>query len=289
MSEPPRRIVLVPLDGSQPAAGQLAIGEAVARLYDAEVHVLHVSAAAMTPAEVCDRVGLPEPRPAPERVRHRAGDAARAIVDEARALGAAAIAMSSHGETGDPSAVAGHVTLAVLAATPCPVVVTRAFLDAGSQAKRIRDVRCILVPLDGTKEAARACEEAIALAARQGAQVRMLHVIPRTGGRGRAGGFPRFADHAAYELEAWREEFARISLAGVAAREDVRSDVALRVGDPADEIVSFAESEDCDLVVVAWGGRMTPHRAVIVRKLLTAAPCPLMFLLADAKPGAGTA
>jgi hypothetical protein len=34
---------------------------------------------------------------------------------------------------------------------------------------------------------------------------------------------------------------------------------------------------------------MTPHRAVIVRKLLTAAPCPLMFLLADANPGAGTA
>ena len=274
--------VLVALDGSQPEAGQLAVAEAVARLYDADVHILHASAEAMTPTAIVERTGVPDEWRTSERVHHRDGDAARAIIDEARAQRAAAIVMCSHGETADPEVIAGHVTLEVLERTPCPVVVTRAFLDMEEQAARMRNLRRLLVPLDGTAEAAQACEHAVRLATRCDARLLMLHVLARAA-RQKAPAFPRYVDHAPYELEAWRQEFAHASLGAAELPSGVQAEVALRVGDPADEIVSYAAAEDCDLVVVAWGGHITRHRALIVRKLLTASPCPLLFLLSDAK------
>jgi nucleotide-binding universal stress UspA family protein len=81
-------------------------------------------------------------------------------------------------------------------------------------------------------------------------------------------------------MEAWVDEFLRSSFAHAPCPKEVKADVALRFGEPGKEIAAYAEEEDCDLIVAAWGGRITVGRAVVVRTLLERAPCPLLFLRA---------
>lgn len=89
---------------------------------------------------------------------------------------------------------------------------------------------------------------------------------------------PAYADHPHYEMEAWAEEFARASVG--AADAPAGMDVALRVGAPNEEIVRYAQEEDCDLIVLAWGGHLSPTRARVVGALLRTAVCPLLFFRA---------
>ena len=55
--------------------------------------------------------------------------------------------------------------------------------------------------------------------------------------------------------------------------------VALRVGDPSEEIVRYAADSDCDLLIASWKGRLSPGRARVVQTLLEQATYPLLFLV----------
>jgi hypothetical protein len=82
-------------------------------------------------------------------------------------------------------------------------------------------------------------------------------------------------------MEAWRDDFMR---SGFARERDGRAfstEVALRCGDPGEQIVQYAADEDCDVIITAWGGSLSAGRAQVVRRLLAHAPCPILFLRAD--------
>jgi len=95
---------------------------------------------------------------------------------------------------------------------------------------------------------------------------------------------PAYSDQYHHELEAWQEEFRRAGFARSTPPAGVKVQVALRCGDPGPTIADFAASEDCDLIVAAWGGRLSPGRAAVVRVLLAEARCPLLFLRATPAP-----
>ena len=138
----------------------------------------------------------------------------------------------------------------------------------------------ILVPLDGTPEAGRAVSDAAQLAEKAGSRLLMLHVVSGSPLADRRHAAPVYSDQYHHELEAWQDEFARAGFARSARPAGVPVEVALRTGDPHVAIADFARKEDCDLIVAAWGGRLSPGRAAVVRALLAAAPCPLLFLRA---------
>ena len=90
---------------------------------------------------------------------------------------------------------------------------------------------------------------------------------------------PVFIDYPRYELEAWQDEFVRSSFAMSGKPADTNMVVALRVGDPGEEIVRYAADTDCDLLIASWKGRLSPGRAGVVQRLLEQATYPLLFLV----------
>jgi len=278
--------LLVPLDGSIPADGPLEIAQVIASWTAAEVHVLVVADEPLSDDAIAARALIPDGWRPRVRLHAARGDPARAITHVASEIAANAILISSHGATRDLQVPAGHVTLAVLEAPPCPVYVVRSALSMHGQAHRLHCLRRIMVPLDGTSEAAQSIEYASALALNANARLLMLHVLPDRPELARATVAPRYADQSHYEFEAWEDEFIRSSFARSARPPEVRAEVCLCSGDPGVEIARFAREEDCDLIVAAWGGRLSPGRAHVVRTLLREAVCPILLLRARAS-GAG--
>lgn len=271
------RPLLVPLDGSAPADPLLKLAETVAALVDGRIHALFVGPETLSRERLLARMQVPAAWVDRIEAEGAKGDASTVIPEVARRLGAAAIVLSSHGATGDLNALAGHVTLAALSDAPCPVFVVRSALSVPGQAHRLRHLRRILVPLDGTPEAVQSVADAARLAERAHARLLMLHIVSSDPLAARPHVAPAYSDQYYHELEAWRDEFMRVGFAACDRPADVSVDVTLRLGEPALAIAQFAAEEDCDLIVAAWGGQLSPGRAAVVRKLLAEAPCPLLF------------
>lgn len=284
MSAEPPVLLLVPLDGSSPADASLEFADAIADLIGARIHVLFVGEEELPLDALIARARVPRSWVGRIEMHGATGDAARAILDVARRIEAAAIVLSSHGATRNLRVPAGHVTLAVLADPPCPVYVVRSGLSVRSQIHRLRHLRRILVPLDGSAEAAQSVSDAAELAERAHARLLMLHVVCGDLTAPRPHAAPAYSDQYHHELEAWQEEFKRAGFARSTRPAGVKVQVALRCGDPGPTIADFAVSEDCDLIVAAWGGRLSPSRAAVIRALLAEAPCPLLFLRATPAP-----
>jgi nucleotide-binding universal stress UspA family protein len=271
--------LLVPLDGSVPAEKPLRVAEAIADLEGNDICVLYVSSESLSAAETAERIGLPDEWATRVTVISAVGEPAESICRAAAEIGAKAILMSTHGAGGNLDTPAGHVTLQVLQDPPCPVYVLRSALDAGTQVHRLRHLRRIVVPLDGNFESVRSVEEASALASRSNARLLMLHIVDSRPETERAPASPVFLDYPRYELEAWQDEFVRSSFAIAGRPKTANMIVALRVGDPGEEIVRYAADSDCDLLIAAWKGRLSPGRARVVQKLLERATYPLLFLV----------
>jgi nucleotide-binding universal stress UspA family protein len=283
-NEKTRVPLLVPLDGSVPAARALEVARAVAELRGDDIDVLFVSAEPLVPQKVAEVVGLPAEWLPDVTLLNAVGDPAKGICRVAAETKADAILMSTHGATGDLSALAGGVTLEVLRDPPCPVLVVRSALDMSSQARRLRHLRRLCIPLDGTPEAALSVRVGSALAQQANARILMLHVIESQPEKGRSFAEPSYSDQPLYELEAWQEEFIRGSFAMARRPREATTSFVLRFGDPDREIVDFAVETDCDLIVAAWSGSISAGRAKVVQMLLEQASCPLLFVRAGELP-----
>jgi nucleotide-binding universal stress UspA family protein len=193
------------------------------------------------------------------------GDVADEILAEAQRRDVDLIAMSTHGRSGLGRWVYGSVAEAVLARTPVPVVLTRAW--------HARDAPHgvpprVLVPLDGSAFGESALSVAVPFASSPlAAEIVLLRVV-----------LP-----ARHLLTSWApgvvyselgtesdQEDAATYLHGVAerlAREEQvpasRIAVEVRVGLPAETIVDTANERGCALVAMATHGRSGISRAVL--------------------------
>jgi nucleotide-binding universal stress UspA family protein len=284
MTRQGRRLILVPLDGSRAASIALSAARTLSHLTGAVVHALHVSRRRLPSDQLAAALGMPPDFLSDAIVDQAVGEAEREIPRTAAALGAELIVMSTHGSTHDIAQLAGHVTLWVIQEALCPVLVIRSALGVAG-AEKLRHVRRILVPLDGSPESTACVGHAADLARRNEAELCFLHVALAAGAlpKGRATlSAPRYLDQPYLEMEAWREEFvARCLGFEQQARLDVPLQLFLRRGEPAAEIVRFASERACDLILAAWGGSLAGERATVVKSLLQRAPCPLLFLRAE--------
>ena len=275
------RPLLVPLDGSLPAEKPLRVAQAIADLRQDDIHALFVSPEPLTPDETAKRLGIGDDWLSRIVLVNAVGEPAAMIRHTAAEIDADAILMFTHGSSGKMDTLAGHVTLQVLEDPPCPVYVLRSALNAATQVHRLLHLRRIVVPLDGNFESVRSVEEACALASRSNARLLMLHIVDTDLETERAPASPVFLDQPRYELEAWQDEFLRSSFAMTERPRDANMTVSLRVGDPGEEIMRFAADSDCDLLIIAWTGSLSPGRARVVRRLLEEATYPLLFIVTE--------
>lgn len=273
-----KKSLLLPLEGSIAPEGPLHVAAAIADLRQVNISVLYVSPEPLPRQKVLRVLGISGDWAEKVEPLNAVGEPAQEILRVAGEIGADSIIMLTRGGTGEPETLQ-HLTIPVLQDPPCPVFVVRMALDLLSQTGRLRRMRRILVPLDGTAEAAFALKEASDLAKQANARLLMLHVIESNPERGKAPATPSFSDHSPYEMEAWGDEFFRSNFALTPAPQGLEVEIALRFGDPQSEIIQFAAESDCDLVVAAWSGNLSPGRAAVVLRLLHEATCPLLFLL----------
>jgi universal stress protein A len=141
------------------------------------------------------------------------------------------------------------------------------------------DVQRILVPTDFSEPATRAVDYAAGWAAKTGATVLLVHVLPST-----LDSLPFLAmlsRNRTAELEQEQIEDAETKLAAEALRLGVASEHQLIRGHAADAILRTADEAKASMVVIGSTGRDGIERAVIgsvAERVVRAAPCPVLVV-----------
>jgi nucleotide-binding universal stress UspA family protein len=134
----------------------------------------------------------------------------------------------------------------------------------------------ILIPTDGSAGVEHAVQHAVDLAVEHGATVHALYVV-------NAASYAGLPTEAALEgiddmLRADAED-AVASVEAIADDFDVPTETAIRDGDPSKRIVTYAETQDCDLIVMATHGRGGIDRLLLgstAEKVVRAAEVPVL-------------
>jgi nucleotide-binding universal stress UspA family protein len=125
------------------------------------------------------------------------------------------------------------------------------------------EVDRVLLPLDGTQEAAQAVGDAAALLADSGVDLIALHVFHDDD-------VPRFWDQAAHAGGAWCDEFLTRHL-------PAGSRLELRMGRPEEHVIDVATSEGVDLIVLGWSRSFAAGHARTVRRTVTDSTVPVLL------------
>jgi nucleotide-binding universal stress UspA family protein len=208
--------------------------------------------------------------------------AARALHEAAEEFGAGLVVVGSTSRGGVGRVLPGSTAQRLMHGAPCPVaVVPRGWTRGGG-------LQTIGVAYVDTPEGHRALDDAMALARRSGAKVRVLHAAKERGTTGSYGGGNPLTPATTYEdlassVRVMAERAVERATAGQTGV-DVEPDVS--VGDPADFLI--AASERLDLLVCGSRG-YGPARAVLLggvsRRVTSEARCPVIVLARGSETG----
>jgi nucleotide-binding universal stress UspA family protein len=127
-----------------------------------------------------------------------------------------------------------------------------------------RSISRVLLPLDGSAEAAHAVEWSVQLLASSGVDLVVLHVFDEARS-------PQFWDQTAHAHQAWATEF-------LARHAPLGARLEVRVGVPGEQIVDVARTQDADLIALAWSQRLDAGRAATVRDAVLHAGVPILLV-----------
>jgi nucleotide-binding universal stress UspA family protein len=251
--------VIAALDASAATAAVMAGAHALADRLDVPVEAVHVGSHRAA--------GVPEMIVAAAADHHAALTVIEGgVIDQLTGLVThddCVVVIGARAHVHGPSP-AGSTARAVACAATCPVVVT-------PPTSRLDDVRRVLLPLEGTEDAA-AAQHLLALLKAHGVRIVPLHVfVPST--------VPAFWDQPHHAAPVWSEDF----LARFGPQDD--GDLLLRSGDVAEAVLEVAERTAADLIALTWSQDLSSHHAPVVRSLLARSPVPVMLIPVDGDGG----
>ncbi len=268
------RAIIIPLDGSRTAACAFGAAEAMARLLQVSLHVVHVTDEALPEERLAEFLNL-GPAHAKEIVFHQsAGEVANVILELGTRLDVSMIVMSSHGRTHNAGLVAGSVAMAVIQQCDIPLMILRP-LRQGMPGHDWQPAR-MLIPHDGSPVTAREVDQVFNLARLMGADIDVLHVAAGARQPVEVGAFtaPRYLDRPHYDWSGWADEFMR----RFATRQpEARVRLVYQTGDTVKETLAFARENHEDLIALVWHGRMEGKRAATVKGILMQAEVPVLL------------
>lgn len=166
------------------------------------------------------------------------GNADHQVVEEAIMSGATMIAMSGRSERFWERGVLGSTTDRVLHASPMPVIVFKP-MEGLAEAVSAKP-ETVVIAVDGSTESEDGVEPAVKLARELGAQVALIHVLRRDGGRRR--------EHAENYLKELKSRIGGEVVTGVAS------------GKSDDEVILFADQFDHPMIAVTEHGGISIGR-----------------------------
>lgn len=153
----------------------------------------------------------------------------------------------------------------ILTEVTVPVIVV-----PSATTRSMRRISRVLLPLDGSPEAAAGVRDLAQLSISAGAEVVAVHVFGNDT-------VPPFWDQAAHTPGSWAKEFVERNLPpGI--------QLDLRRGHPAEEVLAEAADADADLVILSWSQHLGPGRARTVRHAITAGSVPVLLVAAQGGP-----
>lgn len=299
----PIREILFPTDFSEAAQFAGRYATLLGRKLGAALHVIHVPFIPF-PAAPSELTGLAEAYEAGRRraeaqlkdllqtedwrgLRTRTAVTIGLIEDEIlkAAQRADLVVMGTHGRTGIARVMLGSVTEKVVRTVPCPVLTVRhpevkvelpwgGVLTGRRKLSETARLQRILIPLDGSPLAESVLPAVRELAQPFGAALTLLQVIPPyLGPSARPEEKVSARDRA--EVEAYlRTTQQALQEAGIGV------ETVVRVGDPAREILGYAEASEIDLIALATHGRSGLNRWLlgsVAEKVLRGSALPVLL------------
>jgi len=153
-----------------------------------------------------------------------------------------------------------HLAMTLAGRTDKPVVV----VPPGCHPPEF--LHTVVVAMEGTPGKARALQRSIALSARAGLEIVVVHVEDEDS-------IPSFSDQVQHETEAYAQEFFARHLIGA-----TQMRLELRVGVPGVEVLKAIESTHADLVAIGWPQTDDPTRGAVARQILDGSPVPVLLV-----------
>lgn len=243
--------ILACIDNSAAARPVLAAARVLAPVLNATVQAVHVRENGdRTARAAASALGVP--------LQTLDGDPVEQLASSAAADDVVAVVIGARGRPCGRHA--GHLALGLANRVATPVVVVPPDAELPAELHRV------LVAIEGTPRNSRRLKRAIELSQGAGLELVLVHVDDESS-------IPSFSDQVAHETESYAHEFlARFAPGAQAAR------LELRVGAPADEILTAADSERPDLVAMGWPQSDDPARGVVAREVLDRIHRPVLLV-----------
>jgi nucleotide-binding universal stress UspA family protein len=269
--------ILVAWDGSPPSAATFPLADIVGRQLGAKVDIFHVLRPEASREDVARNLREVLNGLEASRLRMETGDAVQTIIARTAEPDVIMVVLTTDGTAIEQGSRLGSVAKGVIVGTQKPVLLVR---PAASWAPR--ELRRLLLPVDGTPKTAAALKPASELAHRLGAELDLLHVA---GSQAQAPeergsiGAPRYVDQPQHEWPSWAGEMGdRLARLAAECPRDVEVKAFLAHGDVGAEIERFAVQHGSDAIVLVRRSQLQPGRARTLRSVLERSSCPVLIL-----------
>jgi nucleotide-binding universal stress UspA family protein len=275
------RTMVVPLDGSVGALSALPVALALAEQLRLRVEVLYVSASPLDDAATADFLAIPPEQHVRVAIRTVVGLPSEEILKTAMDPQVELVVLATAGHS---ASTPGHLApvaedIAARAVRPVVLVPHGGTRPAGRFSR-------LVVPLDGSLRTTVALKPAMSLARRLGARLDLLYVVcggPAAATRHSAA-IPMYMDHL-QEWDPWRQSAVEQYRYRTRCGPSVDIGVAISVGEPAEEIVRFAQEHEEDAIVLVRASHLEYGRAAVLRPVIEKTPCPVILVPYDARRG----
>ncbi|HEX2530238.1 MAG TPA: universal stress protein [Burkholderiaceae bacterium] len=269
--------LLLPHDGSPEAAKGVGCALWLAEALGATLHVLHAAAQPVSAHEELARFDVPSAH-RPQVILHQlAGNADDTVLEAISSYQVDLVVMSARGESASAGLKLwqrlGTVARAVIERSPVPVLLLPI---------RYREVlpwTSMLAAASGEMAADRALEAATQLAAALRIKVTVVHAEDSMDVTGAAMPLDAYTDAAHHEYPHRIEGMVERGLAGCTPEESGWIDqVLLRRGDPGDVLLEQVARRASSVLALGWHGALGTGRALVLKRLLEQAECPLLLV-----------
>jgi universal stress protein A len=142
----------------------------------------------------------------------------------------------------------------------------------GQGSLAVFSLKKILVPVDFSDCSKKALQYAVRFARQFGAELTLLHVVPR---------YPAIPDMGPIDVETLQEGRTQLEVVRLTIGDLAASHTLMRTGTPHIEILDVAKERNIDLIILATHGRTGLTRAILgstAERVVRQAPCPVLVV-----------